>query len=419
MSHDLACYDDFLGKGGPDMQRIAAHRKSETQWMVDIAKEHGHKVGLSFNILSQMQALGIVKKVIANGGRVAAQTLARAQGFLFAFGARMHPFTTSQTFKKVAQQHPAVGDRLDLLARLRDPEARSAIMRETTEFFDQKKKRDQAQFQLFNLFPLDGIFKWTPAYEPSPEDSLAAIAAREGRAPLEVAYDVLVGGGILWRPFAGWDGSYESTRELLESGVCVPGFADAGAHGTIFQDSCVASWMLSHFVRDRTRGPRMSLERVVKLNTHDIASFFGMDDRGVIAPGKKADLNIIDFEKLKIARPHMANDLPLGHFRWLQDVEGYHLTLVSGRATYRHGGPTGELPGRLVRNPRRDASAWRGVAAEVSGPFDSGVLEPGAADDGDSQTRALDGAGTMGASAAARVMRSVDEEAGEGPQSRL
>mmetsp|Transcript_80279 Transcript_80279/g.243622 ORF Transcript_80279/g.243622 Transcript_80279/m.243622 type:complete len:276 (+) Transcript_80279:1-828(+) len=266
--------------------------------------------------------------------------------------------------------------------------------------------------------PWSQVFRWTPGYEPQKvEDSVEAMAAATGKPPLEVAYDAMAAGTVLWKPQVGlYDGeSLQPTYELLQHPSMIPGFADGGAHGTIFQDATVASYMLTHWVRDRTQGPRLSVEEAVRKQTMDVAQLFGLSDRGVLAPGKKADLNVIDLNSLAMCKPYLADDMPLKQQRWMQEVPGYRLTLVSGCPTFRNGEATGGLPGRLVRNPHREASVWQGVAPRVSGPFESGLLEP---TDLASGERALEGMGSSGASAAARVLRS-SVEAEEAPRSRL
>lgn len=436
-SPDWAAYDD-VPYAKLDMQRVREHQEGELRWMTDIAKEHGDKVALTWTLgfgndpdtaahLPAMQ-VRFLEEIKQAGGLAKAQVFVRPQGFLWSFEARLHPFLVSGTFQTLQRQCKKEG--WDLLLALSDTAVRARIIGEV------EVKSGLPEFQeFFNLIqPWDIVYRWTPHYEPGKADSVRAMAEVEGRTPLEVAYDLLSKESLLWKPFVTWATRDLSVHQkLFEHPQVIPGGDDAGAHHTIFMDATCPSHMLTHWVRDRTRGPRFSLEHAVKKHTSDIAEVFGLHDRGVLLPGKKADINVIDFGKLRMRKPHFVRDLPLGAARWLQEVDGYSLTLVSGRETFRDGKPTGELPGRLVRNPRRDAGAWRGAAAAFAGrPFDEEAFAaavpdvpaaaapaaPGtapAAAEEESRRRALEGAGRAGTSAAARVLREVVEGPGAAP----
>lgn len=285
--------------------------------------------------------------------------------------------------------------------------------------FNKREKLATGLREFLGLFNLAETFPWTSGYEPAPDkESVRAMAKRQGQSMLETAYDFMASGGILWRPQAGtYNGDMDAAYQFFQNEYIIPGFADGGAHATMIQDAVAATHSLTHWARDRTRGPKLPVELLVKKQTADVAQLFGLSDRGVIAVGKKADINVIDFKKLMVRPPRMVRDLPLGQQRWTQDVDGYVLTLLSGRATFRAGAPTGVLPGQLVRNPRRRPEAWKGAARKFSAPFDGEL--PKIADD--EQDRVLDGLGSKGGSAAARLLRSTveAEDTNISPRARL
>ena len=186
-------------------------------------------------------------------------------------------------------------------------------------------------------------------YEPSAEDTVAAVAAREGCSPREVIMDTMAEGNPILILFGRYGGDLEGQREVIEHPLSVFGLSDGGAHCGVLVDASVPTYMLSYFTRDRERGPKMSLEFVVHKLTRDSAEVYGLNDRGLIAPGYKADLNLIDYDALQLERPHMVHDLPASGKRLIQKAAGYRMTLKSGEITYENGEFTGALPGRLLR----------------------------------------------------------------------
>jgi len=405
MSTDFSGYEDV-----PYMKMDPVKRQefmeSEFAWMEDVARQHRDKIGFSFNVVPGMEvALPHLDAINDCGSIAKGQCFPRAQGFLFAFGGRMQPFMTSRRFNKVQKQCEEAG--VDMLVHLKDPENRKKIISETEAFFALKDKGPMQE--LANLFsPQSRVYLWTPGYEPeSGKDDIKAVGEREGKSRWAVAYDTMVDGGVLWKPFAGYDVGNDTPRyNLFHHPHIVPGFSDGGAHGSVFQDASGATHMLTHFTRDRTRGDKMTIENAVRLSTSAVADLFGLQDRGVIAPGKKADINVLDMKTLKMGRPFLSKDLPLNQQRWNQEVEGYHLTLLAGQPTYKHGVATGVLPGTLVRNPRRNENAWCNISASVAGPLETGLAIPA---DADQKAHALLGSGSAGASAAARVLRDTVE----------
>ena len=194
-----------------------------------------------------------------------------------------------------------------------------------------------------------------PDYEPPASASIAAIAEREGRTPDEVAYDYLAAdpANFIFFPVTGYNvDNHDVIREMLTSEETVLGLSDGGAHCSSILDAGMPTWMLTHWARDRHRGPRLPLELVVKRQTSETAGFFGLNDRGVLAVGKKADVNVIDYAGLQVRKPEIVYDLPAGGRRLVQKVNGYKATFVSGMPVFENGEHTGALPGQLVRAGR-------------------------------------------------------------------
>ena len=192
-----------------------------------------------------------------------------------------------------------------------------------------------------------------PVYEPSPETSLQAIAARSGRSVSEVAYDHLVageGGNLLFAPINNYAGrNLDACREMLANKNTLMGLGDGGAHVSFISDASFTTFLLTHWARDRLYG-KFSVEWAVRRLTSDNARFIGLHDRGELVPGKRADVNLIDLDNLQSCTPFMADDLPCGGQRLLQKATGYRRTLVAGVTTYLDGEPTSALPGKLVRS---------------------------------------------------------------------
>jgi N-acyl-D-aspartate/D-glutamate deacylase len=142
---------------------------------------------------------------------------------------------------------------------------------------------------------------------------------------------------------------------LLTDSATILSLSDGGAHCGVICDAGMPTYLLTHWVRDRQRGPRIGLELAVKRQTKDTAELYGMRDRGVLAPGMKADINLIDFDNLRLHPPEMVFDLPANGRRFVQRVDGYNYTIVSGEVTYEGGEPTGAMPGKIVRSSHSDA----------------------------------------------------------------
>ena len=198
-------------------------------------------------------------------------------------------------------------------------------------------------------------------YEPGPEKSVLAQAAVSGCSPAEFAYDTMLardGKGILYMPLLGYsNGDFEALREMMLHPNAVFGLSDGGAHCGLICDASMPTYLLTYWARDRARGERIPIEHLIHNQTQATANFYGMHDRGLIAPGMKADINVIDYESLTIHPPEMVYDLPASARRLVQRVDGYRLTICSGEIIRKNGHDTGAMPGKLVRGPQPSPAA--------------------------------------------------------------
>ncbi len=251
--------------------------------------------------------------------------------------------------------HPTYRELRDLpvdqrLARLRDPEIRQRILGEELHTRDPFARRVFRHWT--NMFPLGD----PPDYEPGEADSVAARAAAAGAAPEEFVYDLMLadeGRSFLYYPLQGYNEyTLDPHHEMMAHPRSIASLSDGGAHVGTVADAGFCTYMLTHWVRDRQQGPRFSIEEAVKLQTSDTASLYGLNDRGVLAPGRKADINVIDLDGLVLHAPYMAYDLPGDNKRLLQKAEGYAATIVAGEIVAENGEMTEARPGGLVRGPQ-------------------------------------------------------------------
>ena len=268
----------------------------------------------------------------------------RPPGFLMGLQTSLHPFTHHKVFAEIA----------DLpfeqkVATMRDPEYRRRLLADKP---DMAKSLTGLVTRFDKMYPLGEH----PDYEPRAVDSVAGRAAALGIAPDELAYDTLLekdGQNFLFIPVAGYtQGNFDILHEMLSHPRSTASLSDAGAHVPSVCDASFTTYMLTHWVKGRTRGPRLGLEEVIRKQTSEPAALYAFHDRGVIAPGRKADINIIDLEHLELQAPYTAHDLPLGGARILQKVDGFRYTLVNGEIIAQDGEMTDARPGKLVRGPQ-------------------------------------------------------------------
>ncbi len=279
------------------------------------------------------------------GAQLWPQVAARATGLLTGLHSSYCLFDSIPAYQALKARN-LTDDQL--VVALSDPSVRDAIV----SFQPEPEHRGALE----RAYAVNFVLGTPPNYEPGPESSLAAIAAAAGRHPLEVAYEVMLaddGHGLLYFPILNYSSmSLEPVREMLLHPRAVAGLGDGGAHCGVICDSPQPTFMLSHWTRDRTRGALLPLEWVVKKQTHDTASLYGLGDRGTLEPGLLADLNVIDYDHLQLGTPKVVTDLPAGGRRLVQDAVGYLATIKSGVTTFEHGTETGARPGVLVRGAR-------------------------------------------------------------------
>jgi N-acyl-D-amino-acid deacylase len=332
------------------LEYAAGEYMTEVEWMIDLARRTG--LTTSFLMLQNMQNPTVWRQALDRLDQIDApvrpQVAARPFGMLLGWSS-YHPFTKRPTFVELAASLPLD----ELLVRLADPGVKAAILAEAdlppdpTLQFDALGPALQTLFD--RLYPLDD----PPDYEPTADTTVAARAAAAGADPLSFAYDLMGdqdGRGLMMFPLFNYEnGNHDDIREMLTHPATISGLSDGGAHCRMICDASYPTYLLTHWARDRERGPRLRLEDAVKLQTGDTAAFAGLDDRGVLAVGRRADINVIDLERLDIGYPRSIDDLPAGGRRILQGAQGYAATLVAGQVTRREGVDTGARPGRLVR----------------------------------------------------------------------
>ncbi|HEV7158275.1 MAG TPA: amidohydrolase family protein [Caulobacteraceae bacterium] len=295
--------------------------------------------------------LAALDEAVAAGLPMTAQVAARAVGVLLGLELTINPFSQYPTWREIAALPLA-----SKVARLNDPEFRARLLADHPR--DGARRMPTA---FGRMYPMTEA----PDYEPSAEASVDAEAARRNLTAEEVALDHMLsngGRGLLYVPFLNYcEGSLDAAHAMLTHPSSVPGLSDGGAHVGMICDGSYPTTMIAHWTRDRTRGPRLPLAKVISMQTRDTARTVGLNDRGLIAPGYRADLNVIDHARVALAAPQVTYDLPSGGRRLVQKAGGYVATILAGQVTYRSGEATGALPGRLVRGAR---AAPMAMAAE-------------------------------------------------------
>jgi N-acyl-D-amino-acid deacylase len=344
-----------VGHGVFEMASDLAPEWNEFAWMEQLSIETGLPVTFAM-LQSPLKAMHWTEQMASaraandTGAHVVAQISLRGTGVLMTWRGTVHPFVRRPSWLAIAdlpwaEQH----------ARLSDPAFRAQLLAEQNlppEHPDIAALTAIVTGGWTMQFPLGDV----PNYEPMPEESIAALAAARGQTPDAVAYDVLMadeGRGFIYLPILNYaDGNLDFVRELLlHRDDIVISLSDGGAHCGTICDAASTTFLLQYWARDRARGT-IPLELAVRRQCRDTALLYGLNDRGLIAPGWLADLNVIDFDRLALERPYLAWDLPAGGRRLLQKARGYVATIKRGQVTFRNGEATAARPGVVIRGPQ-------------------------------------------------------------------
>lgn len=352
---ELLGFADAIAAAGHGVFQCALHHPEvpvSFDWLRSVAATTGQPVVFNLNqpdIAPDLwqEDLSLLEQAHADGLPVLAQVAGRPVGILQCWEGTLHPFIGRPSYEALA------GLRHDQrIAELQRPEVRDRIIGERAQGLSRFKHFVTASWEKMWTFTGD------TDYEPEPNDAIGPSAAAMGRTPDEVAYDHLMsdgGNGLIYFPLFNYSNhDLDHLLELHQHPQTRMGLADAGAHCGAIADGGMPTFMVTYWARDRHRGDRLPLEWVVHRQTRQTAELFGLRDRGLVAPGFRADLNVIDFDALAVDAPRMAHDLPTGARRFVQKASGYRATVQAGRVTVLDDAFTGETPGRLIRGPQAD-----------------------------------------------------------------
>jgi N-acyl-D-aspartate/D-glutamate deacylase len=325
--------------------------------MADIARAAGRP--LTYVLLQDshdpdwfIESAKLADKYSSEGAEIWPQVSAR-QITLFAHLDNYHPFRLRPTYMKLHDLPRAEKARL-----MRDPDTKRAILSEEDVSIEQAATpavyhiAKRYQTMLDTLYAIEMPID----YEPDESKRLDHLAAKFGKSMIEYLYDHLVAGDgrqmAVQHVHNYARGNLQDTYELLKRDRVISGLGDGGAHLGISCDAAMSSFQLSFWTRDRTRGPKMPLESIVRKISADGAALYGLTDRGTLAPGKRADINVVDMKKISVDLPELKFDLPEGGPRFVQASHGFVATLVNGAVTRRFDEDCGARPGRLLRSGR-------------------------------------------------------------------
>ena len=345
-----------MGRVGYGVFEMASDLKrewNEFEWMGELSRETGMPVTFAAlqSIAKELpleEQIETMRAENAKGANIIAQIALRGTGIVMAWQGTVHPFRFKPSW--VAIENLPWNEQL---ANLKDPAFKAKLLAEANVF----PESDVIELLYvvaggwFIQFEMDPDFD----YEPAQDETILARAAAAGISAEEYAYDLLMrdeGRGFIYFPILNYaDGNLDFLLDLQNSDDCVNSLSDGGAHCGTICDAASPTFMLQHWVRDRKRA-RITLENAIKRQCRDTALLYHLDDRGLIAPGYLADINVIDMEKIKLGKPWLAFDLPAGGKRLLQKADGYDYTIKSGQVTFRNGAYLGVHPGIVLRGPQ-------------------------------------------------------------------
>lgn len=348
-----------MGRAGHGVFEMASDMKrdwDEFGWMGKMSRETGLPVTFAA-LQSIAKELPLDEQIASmraendNGANIVAQIALRGNGIVMAWQGTVHPFRLKPSWKEI-ENLPWEEQK----AKLLDPAFKARMLGEQHDFSDVNQDIIGLVMVVcggWNMqFEMDPDFN----YEPTIAESILERAKAAGVSGDEYAYDLLCrddGKGFIYLPILNYaDGNLDFLMDLQQSDDTVNSLSDGGAHCGTICDAASPTFMLQHWVRDRSRGT-IGLENAIKRQCNDTARLYGLEDRGVLAAGYLADLNIIDMDRIRLGKPWLAFDLPAGGKRLLQRAEGYIATIKNGKVTFRDGEWTGETPGGLIRGPQR------------------------------------------------------------------
>ncbi|WP_336986275.1 D-aminoacylase [Altererythrobacter aquiaggeris] len=345
-----------VGYGVFEMASDLQRDWNEFEWMGNLSRETGLPV--TFAALQSIakeipldEQIASMRAENDNGANIVAQIALRGNGIIMAWQGSVNPFVYRPSWQAISGLEWEAQK-----AKLLDPAFKAQLLSEANDYTDAPQDILPVVMVVTQDWALQ--YEMDPGFDYEPEQS-ASINSRanvKGVDPQEYAYDLLCSEdvkGFVYLPILNYaDGNLDFLHDLQLSSDCVNSLSDGGAHCGTICDAASPTFMLQHWVRDRKRGNRIPLELAIKRQCFDTARLYGLDDRGIIAPGYKADLNVIDLERLDLGKPWLAFDLPAGGKRLLQKAEGYVATIKNGEVTFREGEWTGSTPGGLIRGPQ-------------------------------------------------------------------
>ena len=346
-----------VGHGVFEMASDLIPEWNEFDWMGDLSRETGLPVTFTalqspIKAMSFDDQMAQMREQNAQGANILAQISMRGTGLILGWRCTFNPFSFKPSWAEVAELEPAAQHE-----RLSDPAFKAKLISEESVYPDsdiQILAEMMAGAWTMQYELSDGF-----NYEPTAAESIAGLAAATNQSPEEFAYDLMMrdgGNGFIYFPLLNYaDGNLNFLEPILQSDDCINSLSDGGAHCGTICDAASPTFMLQHWVRDRD-GFRLSLSEAIKRQCADTAKVYGLDDRGILAPGYLADINVIELDKIGMSRPWVANDLPAGGKRLLQSATGYKATFKSGVMTFDNGQHSGATPGGLIRGPQASPS---------------------------------------------------------------
>ena len=356
-AEELIAIGRAMGRVGYGVFEMASDLKrewNEFQWIGDLSRETGLPVTFAAlqSIAKELpleEQIEEMRRQNATGANIVAQIALRGNGIIMAWQGTVHPFRFKPAWNEIIDLQWA-----EQLAKLKDPAFKARMIAEENVW----PESDIIDFLKIVALGWPVQFEMDPDfnYEPKMDESIMARATAAGVSSSEYAYDLLMkdeGKGFIYFPILNYrDGNLNFLEELQHADDTVNSLSDGGAHCGTICDAASPTFMLQHWVRDRA-GKRIALEHAVKRQCRDTALLYGLEDRGILAPGYLADLNVIDMDAIKLGKPWLAFDLPAGGKRLLQKADGYVATIKSGDVTFRDGAMQGPTPGGVIRGPQR------------------------------------------------------------------